>query len=61
MRFAAIYGNGAAMAFSPQEVRAMSMFQFFAAVDGWMKANVPEEENALSERERDDLWEFISR
>ncbi|MBF2716263.1 hypothetical protein [Agrobacterium vitis] len=59
MRFAAIYGNGAAMGFAPQSVRAMSMFQFFAAVDGWMKANVPEEETALSEREREELWEFI--
>ncbi|MVA21099.1 hypothetical protein GOZ94_19325 [Agrobacterium vitis] len=47
------------MGFAPQSVRAMSMFQFFAAVDGWMKANVPEEETALSEREREELWEFI--
>jgi len=61
LRFAAIYGNGAAMGFAPQSVRAMSMFQFFAAVDGWMKANVPEDENALSETERDALWEFVSK
>ncbi|MDQ0456046.1 hypothetical protein [Rhizobium paknamense] len=48
------------MGFSPQQVRAMSMFQFFAALHGWMTANVPEEENALSDREREELWAFVS-
>ncbi|MCM2292297.1 hypothetical protein NAC44_08145 [Allorhizobium sp. BGMRC 0089] len=59
MRFAAIYGSGAAAGFTPQAVRAMSMFQYFSALDGWMAANVPEDENALTDKERDDLWAWL--
>ncbi|MVA73592.1 hypothetical protein GOZ81_21345 [Agrobacterium vitis] len=61
MRFAAIYGNGAAIGFSPQQVRAMSLFQYFSALDGWMAANVPEDEGALSEKEKVDLWDWLEQ
>jgi hypothetical protein len=60
LRFAAIYGNGAAMGFSPQQVRAMSLFQYFSALDGWMAANSPEDEGALSEKEKDELWDWLA-
>ncbi len=39
MSFAAIYGTGAAMGFSPQQINEMSLWEYTAAVDGWMKAN----------------------
>jgi hypothetical protein len=30
------------MGFSPQQVGAMSLWQFFACADGWARANSPE-------------------
>lgn len=35
------------------------MWQFMAAVDGYVKANTPENERGLSEKEKDELWEFV--
>lgn len=37
----------------------MSMWQFLAAVDGYVKANSSEESGALSEADKDDLWDMI--
>lgn len=37
----------------------MSMWQFMAAIDGYVAANSPEESNGLSESEKDDLWEML--
>lgn len=34
-----IYGNGAAVGYTPQDVRAMSLWQFQAAMTGYAKAN----------------------
>lgn len=31
-----------------------------AAVEGHVKANTPEEENRLSDKEKDDLWEWMN-
>ncbi len=59
IRFAAIYGTGAAMGFGPQAVRAMSIFQFQAAVDGYLTAHCPEDTASLSDKERDELWDLI--
>jgi hypothetical protein len=58
LRFAAIYGTGTVMGYSPQEVRAMSMWQYFAALDGWRKANSPDD-SGLSKQEEDALWELV--
>lgn len=49
---------GTVMGFSPQEVRAMSMWQYFAALDGWRKANSPDD-SGLSKQEEDALWEMV--
>lgn len=38
----------------------MSIFQFLAAQDGWISANVAEDDNALSEKEKDELWDWIN-
>ncbi|MFK4622572.1 hypothetical protein [Bradyrhizobium diazoefficiens] len=38
-----IYGNGAAMGFSPDQVDHMSFWQFRACIDGFNKANGAEE------------------
>lgn len=35
----------------------MSVWQFFACVDGWMKANSAEE--GLSKQEQDDIWNWL--
>lgn len=59
MRFAAIYGNGTMMGYSPQQVRAMSIWQFMAAVDGYITANTPENERGLSDKEKDDLFAWL--
>lgn len=61
IRFATVYGNGAAMGFSPQEVRAMSLWQFFAACSGYQRANDPEAGKRLSESEADALWDWIDQ
>lgn len=36
----------------------MSMWQFMAAVDGYVKANTPDD-GSLSESEIDELWEWL--
>ncbi len=46
------------MGFTPQEVRAMSMWQYMAAIDGYITANSPDEKG-LTAGETDDLWDFI--
>lgn len=47
------------MGFSPQQVRAMSMFQYFAALDGFMRANSPDDQAALSDKEKDEIWDWL--
>lgn len=38
----------------------MSMWQFMAAVDGYVKANSSEDQKGLSAKEKDDLWAWVS-
>ena len=47
------------MGFSPREVKDMSVFEYFSALDGWIAANVPEDEKSLSSKEKDDLAEWM--
>lgn len=57
---AAIYGTGAAIGFTPQQVDQMSIWQFNAAVAGWVKANTASKES-LTEEQKDDLLDWIER
>lgn len=47
------------MGFTPQEVGAMSMWQFFNVVEGYIKANSPDDGKGLSDKEKDELWEWV--
>ena len=47
------------MGFSPSEVDAMSMFQYFSALDGFMAAHSPDDDKSLSGKEKDELWAWI--
>lgn len=49
------------MGFTPQQVDAMSMWQFMAALDGYARAHDPESANKLSEADKDDLWEMVKK
>ena len=49
------------MGFSPQQVDAMSMWQYFSVLDGWNKANDPDAGKSLSSAEVDDLWSWMEQ
>lgn len=59
MHVADIYGAGAVMGYSPQDVDAMSMWQFMAALEGYAKAHDPKAKGKLNDSERDELWELV--
>ena len=61
IRFAAIYGNGAVLGFSPGQVDAMSVWQYLAALDGYNRANDPDSDKKLSDKEQDELFEWITK
>lgn len=46
------------MGFSPQQINEMSMWQFMAAVDGYVQANSPDD-GSLTTKERDELAEWM--
>jgi len=56
---AAVYGIGAVLGFTPQDVGKMSVWQFRAAVEGYRKAHDPDAGKGLSEAEADDLFDWI--
>ncbi|WP_273688461.1 hypothetical protein [Ketogulonicigenium vulgare] len=39
MRFSQIYGNGAVMGFTPEQVQRMSLWEFTCAFAAWKKFN----------------------
>lgn len=47
------------MGFSPQQINQMSIWEFNALVDGWMKANDSSGGTTLSESEKDEIWEWM--
>lgn len=47
------------MGLAPSEVREMSLWQFFAVMDGWNRANDPEAAKKLTENEADALWDAV--
>ncbi|MBJ6986945.1 MULTISPECIES: hypothetical protein [unclassified Devosia] len=51
-----IYAAGAAMGWTAQEVDRTSMWKFWAAWHGYVRANSPQQNNKLSETEKDRIW-----
>lgn len=47
------------MGFSPQQINEMSVWQYMAAIDGYIKAN-SSDDGELSAAEIDDLWKWLS-
>ena len=47
------------MSFTPQQVNEMSMWQFLAAWDGYQLANGAADKGKLSDKEKDDLWDWL--
>ena len=60
MSFATIYGNCAAMGFSPQQARQMSIWQYVAAVEGFAAAHDPDADKRLSETDADALFAWVT-
>jgi hypothetical protein len=49
------------MGFTPQQVNEMSMWQYFAALNGYIDANTPKEGNKLTDSQADDLFDWIEQ
>lgn len=47
------------LGFSPQQVDAMSMWQFMAAVEGYAAAHNPKKPGSLSESDKDELAAWL--
>ena len=45
------------MGFSPQQIDRMSVWQFMAALDGWMQGHGGG--GGLTEAEKDELWDWM--
>lgn len=60
MPFLSFYASAAAMKLSPADVRAMSLWQFAAYVDGFNRANDPKAVDPLTNSEEDALWDWIN-
>lgn len=54
-----IYAAGAAMGWTAREVDETSMWKFWAAWLGYIRANSAPETGKLSEAQKDDLWADI--
>lgn len=47
------------MGLSPEEVDRLSVWQYLAALAGYISANSVDEDKKLSESEKDELWDWI--
>jgi hypothetical protein len=47
------------MGMPPQQVLALSIFEYLAALDGFIEMNDPEGDKRLTEAEKDDLFEWL--
>lgn len=54
-----IYGAGAAMGWTVAEVKSASMWEFWSAWHGFVRANTPSKPGKLSETEADALFDWI--
>ena len=59
IRAANLYGNGAAMGFSPDQVDRASIWQMTAAQAGFDRTNTPDADKQLSSAEMDLLWQGV--
>jgi hypothetical protein len=63
LRTAGVYGGGAVLGFSPQQMDEMGLWQINAVFEGWNKAHAPAESgepgHKLSEKEKDDIWAWM--
>lgn len=48
------------MGFTPQQVGAMSLWQFHAAVNGYVAAHTPKDKQSLSDDEAEELYNWIT-
>ncbi len=55
---ASLYGAGAAMGFTPADVKACSVWEFGAALSGYVAANTPPDKSLKSD-DADALWEMV--
>lgn len=58
IRFAAIYGTGAVIGWTVDDVKRASMWEFMAALDGYVKHH-SEDDGKLSAGEVDDVWAWM--
>lgn len=56
----AIYGVGAVIGWTPQQVNEQSLWQFLAATEGYREAHNPDGDKELSVSEADELWDWIN-
>lgn len=54
---AAVYGVGAAMGWTVADVKASSMWEYLAAVDGYVRAQGGEDK--MSSKEADELYAWL--
>lgn len=47
------------MGMSPHQVLALSIFEYLAAVDGFIEMNDPDSGKKLSEAEKNDIWDWL--
>ena len=59
MRVASLYAAGAVMGWSAADVDAASIWQFWAAWNGYVNANTPKEGAKLTEAQKDDLFDWL--
>ncbi len=58
IRFGAIYGTGAVLGFTPNDIKALSMWEFMAALEGYVKAN-SSDGGKMTSAEVDDVWTWM--
>ena len=49
------------MGLTPQQVNDMSMWQYFAALHGYIDANTPKDGNKLTDSQADELFDWIEQ
>lgn len=47
------------MGMSPQQVLALSIFEYLAALDSFIEMNDPDGDKKLTEAEKDDLFDWL--
>jgi hypothetical protein len=60
MSAASFYGSGAVMGFAPQQVDAMTLWQFASCIDGWNDAHGEDVVEAPSDDEYEDIIARLS-